>query len=66
MSEENKNNNWQWWNPEKELEEVSSKEIIYSKGFVQSDISKLFPSFASFWDILFNEEHSAKINFLLM
>lgn len=63
MSEENKNNNWNWWNPEKELQEVSSKEIIYSKGFIQSDISKLFPSFPSFWDS-FLDKFSFDVDFV--
>ncbi len=50
---ENKNTNetnWELWNPIEALKEVSSKEIIYSKGFLQSDPSKLCPSFSSFWN----------------
>ena len=50
MNEKVKDDKWIWWTPESELEEVSAKEIIYSKGFLQSNPTSLFPSFSSFWN----------------
>lgn len=63
---ENKNindTNWISWNPKSELKEVSSKEIIYSKGFLRSDPVKLCPSFSSFWNT-FIENYFLDIEFI--
>ncbi len=54
-------NRWILWSPSAELTEVSAKEIIYSKGFLQSNPQTLFPSFSSFWND-FIENYSIDIH----
>lgn len=61
MSTNANNNNWAWWDPQKELQEVSTKEILYSKGFLQSNPQSLMPSFSSFWND-FIENYSIDIS----
>ncbi|MGI6681033.1 MAG: hypothetical protein ACOX3T_06110 [Bdellovibrionota bacterium] len=53
MNRASNDNNWALWSPLDELSQVSTKEIIYSKGFLQSNPATLFPSFSSFWQSFF-------------
>lgn len=63
MNSSSNDNNWILWSPQDELSEVSTKDIIYSKGFLQSNPAALFPSFYSFWND-FIENYSIDINLL--